>query len=310
MSGEHKHDIPTETNERYLRWALGLTTTFLIAEVAAGFVFGSLALLSDAAHMFTDAAALAIALAAVRVSRRVADLQRTYGYHRFEVLAAAFNALLLFGVAIYILYEAYTRFKQPVEIQTGGVLIVAFLGLIINLISMRLLSSGKDESLNVKGAYLEVWSDMLGSLAVIVGAAIIRFTGWGWVDTVLAVAIGLWVLPRTWTLLKESINILLEGVPNGLAVKEIRDSILKVAGVSDVHDLHVWALTSGKNSLSIHVVQAPGANPQELTADIRRLLLNRFEISHTTVQVEAVHCGQSDQWGAAQSEPPMKVDDK
>ena len=204
-----------------MRTALGLTFGFLLAEVIGGVVTGSLALISDAAHMFTDAAALAIALAAIRIARRPADVRRTYGYHRFEILAAAFNALLLFAVALYILFEAYQRFRNPPEIQSTGMLVIASLGLVVNLISIRLLSGGKDSSLNVKGAYLEVWSDLLGSLGVIAGALVIRFTGWAWVDTLIAVAIGFWVLPRTWVLLKDSLNILLEGVPEGIDVGEV-----------------------------------------------------------------------------------------
>ena len=201
MSTGHTHALPGTQNEKALWWALGLTGSFLVAEVVAGLILNSLALLADAAHMFTDAAALAIALAAIRIARRPPDAQRTFGYHRFEILAAAFNALLLFGVAIYILIEAYQRFRSPAEVQAMGMLWVAAFGLAINLVSMRMLSSGRDASLNLKGAYLEVWSDMLGSIGVIVGALVIRYTGWLWVDSVIAVAIGLWVVPRTWVLL-------------------------------------------------------------------------------------------------------------
>jgi Co/Zn/Cd efflux system component len=186
MSTGHTHALPSERNEKSLWIALALTGSFLLAEVAAGIVFNSLALLSDAAHMFTDAAALAIALAAVRVARRPADAKRTYGYYRFEILAAAFNALLLFGVAGYILYEGWQRLREPAQVQSSGMLVVAVLGLIVNLISMRMLQGGKDKSLNVKGAYLEVWSDMLGSIGVIGAALVIRFTGWVWVDAVVA----------------------------------------------------------------------------------------------------------------------------
>ena len=286
MSADHSHGHARTGPERNLRIALALTTTFLVAEVVGAFVTGSLALLSDAAHMFTDAAALAIALAAIRIGRRDADAKRTFGYHRFEILAAAFNATLLFFVAMYILYEAYQRLHLPVEIQSTGMLVVATAGLVINLISMRLLSEGSEESLNVKGAYLEVWSDMLGSIGVIAAALIIRFTGWNWVDSVVAAGIGLWVLPRTWTLLKESINILLQGVPKGFDVEGMEAEIRAIDGVIEIHDFHVWALTSGKNVLSVHVVaDLSRRQEQEILADVDRAARG-FEIEHTTIQVE------------------------
>ena len=290
MSGSHTHG--GAGNERMLWTALALTGTFMFTEAAAGFVTGSLALISDAAHMLTDAAALAIALAAVRVAKRAADLARTYGYHRFEILAAAFNALLLFGVAIYILVEAYARLRQPAEIQTGAMMLVAIVGLVVNVISMRLLSGGKDASLNIKGAYLEVWSDMLGSLGVIVGAFIIRFTGWTWVDPVIAVGIGLWVLPRTWVLLKESLNILLEGVPSGVEVSQIEGALAKVPGVRGVHDLHVWALTTGKPTLTAHVLHDPGMDHDALLDPLKQVLERDFGIYHSTLQLETRLCRQ------------------
>ena len=290
MSAGHNHALPTSGKERSLWIALALTTTFMIAEVIGGLVTGSLALISDAAHMFTDTAALAIALAAIRVAKRPADALRTYGYHRFEILAAAFNALLLFGVAIYILVEAYGRFRNPPEIQTGAMVAIAAIGLVVNLISMRLLSSGKDASLNVKGAYLEVWSDMLGSIGVIGGAILIRYTGWAWVDPLIAVGIGLWVLPRTWILLKESLNILLEGVPQGVKVPDVMQAMVSVTGVQSVHDLHVWALTSGKSSLTAHVVYGPGVPPESLLRPLQEVLAERFQVFHTTLQMEAKAC--------------------
>lgn len=295
MSATHTHALPTSQNEKFLWIALGLTSSFLIAEVIGGIITGSLALLSDAAHMFTDASALAISLAAMRIAKRPADLRRTFGYHRFEILAAAFNAILLFLVAIYILYEAYQRFNFPAEVQPIGMLVIASIGLIVNLISMRLLSAGKDTSLNVKGAYLEVWSDMLGSIGVIAGALMIRFTGWVWVDSAIAVAIGLWVLPRTWILLKESLNILLEGVPEGMDIDEIQKSMLAVPGVISVHDFHVWAITSGKTSLTAHVVYNTAYSPEDqLLPAVRSVLAKRFNVHHTTLQYEKTPCSQID----------------
>ncbi len=295
MSATHTHALPTSQNEKFLWIALGLTSSFLIAEVIGGIVTGSLALLSDAAHMFTDASALAISLAAMRIAKRPADLRRTFGYHRFEILAAAFNAILLFLVAIYILYEAYQRFNFPAEVQPIGMLVIASIGLIVNLISMRLLSAGKDTSLNVKGAYLEVWSDMLGSIGVIAGALLIRFTGWVWVDSAIAVAIGLWVLPRTWMLLKESLNILLEGVPEGMDIDEIQKSMLAVPSVISVHDFHLWAITSGKTSLTAHVVYNTAYSPEDqLLPAVQSVLAKRFNVHHTTLQYEKTPCTQID----------------
>ena len=287
MGAGHSHGQVRAGHERKLWMALGLTGSFMIAEVIGAFVTGSLALLSDAAHMMTDALALAISLVAIQVAKRPADRKRTFGYARFEILAAAFNALLLFVVAFYILFEAWQRVQAPAQIQSIGMLVIAILGLIVNLISMRLLASASSESLNVKGAYLEVWSDMLGSLGVIIAALVILFTGWGWVDSVVAAAIGFWVLPRTWTLLKESMNVLLQGVPDGIDIEQVEQGIREVPGVSEVHDLHIWALTSGKNVLSAHLVaQLQGRDEQEVLARVTELLQERFEIAHVTLQVE------------------------
>ena len=291
MSASHTHALPSTENERALRFALALTGSFLIAEVIGGVLTGSLALISDAAHMLTDTAALAIALAAIRIARRPADRRRTYGYHRFEILAAAFNAMLLFAVALYILVEAYRRFTSPPEIHSVGMLVVASIGLIVNLISIRLLSGGQSNSLNVKGAYLEVWSDLLGSVGVIVGAVVIQLTGWSWVDPLVAVAIGLWVLPRTWILLKDSLNILLEGVPEGIDLGEVEQAMLVVPGVLGIHDLHLWVLTTGKTSLTAHVVYDQTYSPEEaLMPALETVLANRFKVVHTTLQCETKPC--------------------
>ena len=279
--------------ERPLWIALILTSTFLIAEVVGGILTNSLALISDAAHMFTDSAALAVSLVAIRIGRRPADGKRTFGYYRFEILAAALNAILLFLVAMYIIYEAYQRIGNPAQIESMTMLAVASLGLVVNLISMRLLNKDKDESLNIKGAYLEVWSDMLGSIGVIVGAVVIKLTGWSWVDSIIAVAIGLWVLPRTWTLLKESVNVLLEGVPEGLGVDDIKTALLGVDGIFNVHELHVWSISSGKASLTAHLasIYPPERWPQ-LTSEIQRLLGEKFSIFHATIQLENSICDQ------------------
>ncbi|AZD04466.1 MULTISPECIES: cation diffusion facilitator family transporter [Pseudomonas] len=287
MGAGHSHGQVRAGHERKLWMALGLTGSFMIAEVIGAFVTGSLALLSDAAHMMTDALALAISLVAIQVGKRAADRKRTFGYARFEILAAAFNALLLFVVAFYILFEAWQRLSAPAEIQSTGMLVIAVLGLVVNLISMRLLASASAESLNVKGAYLEVWSDMLGSIGVIVAALVIMYTGWGWVDSLVAAAIGFWVLPRTWTLLRESMNVLLQGVPDGIDIDQVEQGIRAIDGVTEVHDLHLWALTSGKNVMSTHLVADLGRrSEQQILAEVTELMHERFDISHVTVQVE------------------------
>ena len=299
MGAGHDHSHG-RSNERGLRTALVLTGGFLVVEVIGAFVTNSLALLSDAAHMLTDVAALVIALVAVQLTKRPADSKRTFGYYRFEILAAVVNAVLLFLAAAYILFEAYRRFQTPPEIATTGMLIVAVIGLLVNLISMRVLRAGAESSLNMKGAYLEVWSDALGSLGVIGAALVIRFTGWWQADPVVAVLIGLWVLPRTWTLLSESINVLLEGVPQGLALDDIHTALIGIPGVQDVHELHVWSITTGKNTLTAHLtLDGSGRDEQAILNDARDVIANRFRITHSTMQIETNKCRPGDDCGVS-----------
>ena len=281
-SGGHSHG--KDANARQLTIALALTGTFLVVEVVYGILSGSLALLSDAGHMLTDVAALALSLFAIRMGQRAADKRRTFGYRRTEILAAALNAGALFAIGFYILFEAYKRLNEPVDVQTTPMLIVATLGLVVNIISARVLVGGSEGSLNVKSAYLEVMGDLLGSVAVILGAILIRFTGLTWIDPVLGALIGLWVLPRTWSLLKVSVNVLLEGVPDGLDLDALRAEIAALPGVQEVHDLHVWSVTSGENNLTVHLVSPdPAVN---LTAQVAELA-EQYEIEHVTVQIEA-----------------------
>jgi cobalt-zinc-cadmium efflux system protein len=290
------HDHTAGANQQSLKIALGLTTTFLLVEIVGGVVTQSLALISDAAHMFTDVAALAIALAAIHIAKRPADRRRTFGYHRFEILAAAFNAMLLFGVAVYILYEAYLRLKAPPEIHSTGMLVIAVVGLAANLLSMQVLRGGQESSLNVKGAYLEVWADMIGSVGVIVGAIVLKVTGWSWVDSTVAILIGLWVVPRTWTLLKASVNILLEGVPEDVDMDKVKDALLAVPGVLSLHDLHVWSVTSGKSTLTVHLVTQAGMNSErDILPVVRKSVAEGFRIHHITVQCELEPCHQTDE---------------
>lgn len=288
MGSAHDHGSSEIRHEKPLWWALGLTTTFLVVEVAGGLITNSLALLSDAAHMMTDVFALAIALFAVRLSRRPPDAKRTNGYARMEAIGAMINGGLLFLVAGYILYEAIGRFGTPPEVGSTGMLVIASAGLVINLISMRLLKAGSGTSLNVKGAYLEVWADMLGSVGVIAAAVVIMLTGWHLADPIIAVLIGLWVLPRTWKLLSEAGQVLIQGVPAGLNLDVVRDMMMTHPGVAAVHDLHIWALGSKQAVLTAHIVlqdekQAPDVVRESLAAALRET----FHIEHSTLQVDA-----------------------
>ena len=288
---DHSHDHGTSSaSASALTLALMLTGGFLIVEVIAGILTNSLALLSDAAHMLTDTAGIAIALAAIRVGERPADSRRTFGYRRFEILAAALNSILLFLVAAYILYEAWRRLVEPAEIHTLPMLAVAFVGLLVNLAAMRILAPGKDASLNVKGAYLEVWSDMLGSIGVMLAAIIIYVTNWSWVDPLVAVGIGFWVLPRTWQLFSATMNVLLEGVPDGIDLAAVATELKATPGVADIHDLHVWALTSNQPSLSVHIVLSDGADADATRAAAAGRLAQHFHIEHATIQTEKSDC--------------------
>ncbi|KQZ62276.1 cation transporter [Sphingopyxis sp. Root1497] len=289
----HAHNHGAGANARSLSIALGLTASFLVAELVGAWLFNSLALLSDAAHMFTDAAALAIALAAIRIGQRPADKRRTYGYRRFEILAAAFNAVLLFLVAGFVLYEGIQRFFAPSEVQSLGMLLVASAGLLVNLVAMRVLAGGKDDSLNVKGAYLEVWADMLGSVGVIGAALLIWGTGWNWVDPVVAIAIGLWVLPRTWILLRDTTHILLQGVPRGIDLDAVRAAMRAQPGVADVHDLHIWSVAGDDASLTAHVVVSDGGDVDVVRVALAATLEARFEIHHATIQPETAPCADA-----------------
>ena len=294
MGAGHDHGGGGIRYEKPLWIAFALTATFLVAEVVGGLLTNSLALLSDAAHMMTDVIALGVSLFAVRMARRPADAKRTYGYARMEAIGALINGGLLFVVAGYILWEAAGRFRDPPHVATDGMLLIAVLGLVVNLISMKLLKAGAGESLNVKGAYLEVWSDMLGSVGVIAGAVLIRFTGWTVVDPIIAVLIGLWVLPRTWTLLRAAGHVLMQGVPAGLDLDEIRDAMSAQPGVATVHDLHVWALGSKEPILTAHVLLANVAVDADADAvrdAMSAMLQQRFDIDHVTLQVERRHGG-------------------
>lgn len=273
-------------NKKSLWIAFLLTSSYMGAEAVGGILTGSLALLADAGHMLTDAGALGLALFAIRYAERPASPQKTYGYLRTEILAALANAVALLLVSGYILYEAWSRFRQPPEVQGAPMMIVAAIGLILNFISMRMLASAAGESLNAKGAYLEVLSDALGSVGVIVAGVIVMTTGWNLADPIIGAGIGLFIVPRTWTLLKESVHILLEGTPARIDLVALEAAVKAVNGVVAIHDIHVWTLTSGWDALSAHVTVADSAGQPRILTELQSLLKKDFEIEHATLQLE------------------------
>jgi cobalt-zinc-cadmium efflux system protein len=298
MGHGHSHAPATAggAHRRRLVVVLCLTLAVLAAEVVGAVLSGSLALLADAGHMATDAAGLALALAAVSLAQRPARGRRTFGWQRVEILAAVANGLLLLAVAAYVLIEAIRRIGQPTEIESGLMLVIASVGLVVNLGSLAVLHRGRDASLNMRGAYLEVLADALGSVAVIVAAVVIATTGWTPADIVASAVIGCLVVPRAWHLLLEAFDVLLEAAPRGVDLKDVRDHILGVDGVLDVHDLHAWTITSGLPVLSAHVVVtdealAAGHGGRVLDA-LCSCLGEHFDLEHCTFQLEAVaHAG-------------------
>lgn len=306
MSALHSHAQDTGTaagrHTRALSWTLGLTAGFLLVEVAGALWTRSLALLADAGHMLTDVGGLALALFAIWLASRPPTPERTYGYYRVEILAALGNAIVLLAVSAYILYEASQRFLSPPAVLGGPMLVVALAGLGVNLAGMWLLHKGSGESLNLKGAYLEILSDALGSLGVIAAALIVLTTGWNLADPVIGAAIGLFIIPRTWGLLRQAVNILLEGTPPHVNLGEVETALATVPGVTHVHDLHVWTLTSGKHAMSGHVVVKDLAVGNEILRALHELLHERFGIEHTTIQIESEPLVQIA--GPAQEPPP------
>jgi cobalt-zinc-cadmium efflux system protein len=259
----------------------------MVIEVIGGLWTGSLALLADAGHMLTDVGGLCMSLLAVWFAQRPPTPINTYGYLRMEILAALANGVVLFLVAGYIMYEALHRVWAPPEVQSGPMLIIAVLGLSINVLSMWLLHHGAEESLNIRGAYMEVLSDALGSVGVMVAAIIIQMTGFSLADPIISAAIGLFILPRTWALMRHTLHVLMEGVPLHLDIQEIEAAMITIPGVRGVHDLHVWTLTSGKEAMSGHVVVDDLALGDRLLRDLHKLLHERFGIEHTTIQLES-----------------------
>lgn len=275
-----------------LRIALGITLFVMLIEIVGGIVSGSLALISDAAHMATDALGLGMALLAIGFANRPASDSRTFGFARAEILAALANCLLLLGVGGYVVYEAVERFITPSETSAPQAMAIGAIGLVANIVSLSLLMRGQKESLNVRGAFLEVAADALGSVAVILSALVIMLTGWQGADPVAAILIGAMIVPRTWKLLRETLNILLEAAPKGVDMTEVRTHILELPGVVEVHDLHAWTITSGMPVLSAHVVVGADTldaiGHEKMLHELQGCLGDHFDVEHCTFQLEPV----------------------
>ena len=282
------HTLGSAANEHRGRLAgvFVLTLIVFIVQLVGGLATNSLALLADAGHNFTDVVGIGLALLAISVAARPATQGRTFGYLRLEILAAVINAVLLFGVAAYVLVEAWRRWSEPPEVASGPMLVIALVGLGANAVALFVLRNAQRDSLNMRGAHLEVLGDLAGSVAVIVAAVAIIATGWQQADALASAFIGLLILPRTWRLLREAVDILLEATPKGVDLDQVRAHILEARGVADVHDLHAWTITSGMNVVSAHVVLTEDADPPGVLDELCRCLSGDFDIEHSTFQLE------------------------
>ena len=282
----HSHGSATSRSKRRLLWVLGLTSVYMFAEAAGGWLTNSLALLADAGHMLTDVAALALALLAVWFGSRPATPRKTFGYYRLEILAALINGVALVLIALAVLYHAYGRLQSPGEVETGLMLWVASGGLAINIACAWLLHGGRAGDLNVRGAWLHVMGDALGSVGAIVAGVLMRVYGWYRADPAISALIALLIIWSAWHLIRESTNVLLEGTPAHINLASVEQTIRTTSGVEDVHDLHVWTITSGLEALSAHVVHGRGVSQPELLSQLRVKLHDGFGVDHLTIQME------------------------
>jgi cobalt-zinc-cadmium efflux system protein len=281
----HPHS-PAAAHRSRLAAVFGITLAIFVVEAVGGFASNSLALIADAGHVFTDVVGVGLALAAIWIAARPRSDRRTFGFYRAEILGAVINAVLLFGVAAYVLFEAWRRLIEPPEVAGGLMLAVAVAGGAGNAFSLWLLRRAQGESLNMRGAYLEVLGDLLGSVAAVVAAVVIALTGQTIADPIASAVIGILILPRTWGLLREALDILLEATPKGIDLDVVRDHILDAPGVADVHDLHAWTITSGMNVVSAHVVMAEGAKTGDILDHLGLCLSDDFDVKHSTFQLE------------------------
>src|ERR1700737_2824708 len=284
---QDKRESAAATSERRLVVVLVMTAIYMVAEVTGGFLTGSLALLADSGHLLGDVLGWAMAVAAIRFARRPATADKTYGFYRAEILAALVNSIALLAVAVWIVYAAWQRLSEPsVHVDAMPMLVVACGGLVVTLVGVGLLRGGAQESLNVRGAFLEVLGDLLGSIGTIIAAVIILTSGWTAADSIVSALIGVFIVPRAWGLLRSVVDVLLESTPHHLDMPQIEAAMRAVPGVESVHDLHIWTITSGFDAMSGHV-RANGRPSDDILHDLRSMLRDRFGIEHVTLQVEA-----------------------
>jgi cobalt-zinc-cadmium efflux system protein len=271
---------------RRLKLALALSCIYFFAELIGGFLTNSLALLSDAGHMLSDIGALTLSLFAFRIAKRPATVSSTFGYHRVEILAALFNGLTLWLIVGVIFAAAYNRFLDPPPVESYGMMVVASVGLLVNIVAGAILYGSHHHNLNLRGAFLHIVSDALGSVGAIAAALIMVFTGWYVADPMISILIGLLILHASWNLVKESLSVLMQAVPKGIRLEDVQKCLEEVEGVSKVHDLHVWAVTSDLFTLSAHAVVENGGDFHQVLNGIEEALKERFNIEHTTIQLE------------------------
>jgi len=281
----HSHSDSRSDQQKNLLIVLLMTGTYMVIEVVGGLLTGSLALLADAGHMLTDVAALGLSAFAMWMAARPSTPEKSYGYHRAEILAAVTNAVALLLLAVWILYEAYRRAFEPPHVLGVPMLLIGLVGLAVNVASMKLLADESASSLNIRSAYLEVLSDAISSFGVILGGGIIWMTGWVLIDPLLSAGISIFIVWRTWGLLSQAVHVLMEGVPTHLNAKEVGQAMAGVPGVKGIHDLHIWSITSGLDALSAHVVVPIGEDRDEVLGRLQSLLRDRFGIDHVTLQI-------------------------
>ncbi|TYR76623.1 cation transporter [Rossellomorea vietnamensis] len=284
----HGHDHTREGNKKGLLIALIITTGIMVLEFFGGLITNSLALLSDSGHMLSDASSLALSLAAMWLAGRAASSAKTFGYYRFEILAALLNGVTLFLIAGFIVYEAYERLLDPPAVSSGTMMVIAFIGLLANLLSAWALIKQGDvkDNVNLRSAYLHVLGDALGSVGAIIAGAIMLWFDWYWADPLISVLVALLILKSAWGIITHTVHILMEGVPAGIDVQKVRRTLESIEGICNVHDLHIWTITSGMNSLSCHILIEDEEDDQEILQKAINLIEEEFHINHTTIQIE------------------------